>query len=113
MPGTIFRYPTADRDSLYIFEFVRSDPDDGYRCFILRQPDYHTFGSRSEGLQSTHRLSSVFGYFICFDGRIVTETAARLVAIRWAEATESYRKKNRFTPPSYEWAIRRLGELNS
>lgn len=58
-----------------------------WRIYITMQPSY---GSQPTDCHSTHRLTDGGRQYICWQGAIPSEDAARGVAKLWAEKTERY-----------------------
>jgi hypothetical protein len=81
-------YRTSDGSQDYRFQF-RQMPDEGFRIYILSQPEY---GGHSTDSHPTHRFRDTVGFYICWSEKITSYDNAKEIAKRFAEATEKYRK---------------------
>lgn len=85
------KYRTKDGTADYSFSFERQ-PSGDWRAFVLSQPSY---GGRDESPLIIHRLSDGGRKFVCWKGRLSSESDARAVAAEWANATQQYIRTGR------------------
>lgn len=86
----IYYYRTKDGKDDYRFQFRNTKT--GWKAFILQQPSYKTYASRSEDLHSTHRLTEGNKYYVCWDTPLKSLDDCKKVASLWADCTQYYRK---------------------
>ena len=79
-------YRTSDGSSDFKFSF-EEQTDGTWRPYILRQPSYR---GRETNQHSTHRLSSGFRKYICWDKPLETLDEAKEVSAIWADKTQEY-----------------------
>lgn len=94
LPGRIF-YRSHGSGFDYCFDLVELSGDAeraDWRAYILTSRDY---GTRSQRLIDTHRLSDHRGHYICWDQRVPTKEAMKTICALWSEATERYVSTNR------------------
>ena len=71
----------------YEFVFRYEHLSDGWRAYILDQPDYE---GRDESFEITHRLRDEEGPYVCWDSPIETEAFMDGVVALWSRATVMY-----------------------
>ena len=69
------------------FRFGFERINGNYEIHILEQPSY---GDRSDGLHSTHRIQTDNGHMICWTGPMPTLAEAKRIAGLWSDHTENY-----------------------
>ncbi len=79
-------YRSIDGTTIFHFEFARLR-DHTLRIYIRQQPEYD---GRDDGPVLTHRKWDDTGPYICWTDPILTDSAARAIAKRWAEKTLNY-----------------------
>ncbi len=85
-PGRkVIYYRTKDGQADYGFSFDRRS--EGYRIYIIQQPSYE---GRADDSHSAHRLRDDKGPYVCWTGKLETESQAQHVAARWADCTQNY-----------------------
>lgn len=84
------------QDNLEDYEFAFKEMRNGsWRAYILKQPSYQ--GRNTNG-EITHRHTSLTGpsrHYICWTGKLKSESQARKVAAQWADATQLYIKNGK------------------
>ena len=81
-------YRTSDGQADYYFNF--EEQSNGiWRAFIEQQPSYN---GRATDDHSTHRLSSFFRKYICWDHPLQSLDEVMSVAAIWADKTQEYIK---------------------
>jgi len=82
---------TADmtyRGRTYRFAFnITYTDSQGFRAYIQTSPSY---GSRSDSLSSTHRLTDGNRHYICWNSTISSLSAMKAVIELWTKATVMY-----------------------
>ena len=81
-----YRVNFLNTDYEFVFRYQHT-ASTGYRAYIVSAPGY---GSRSQGLHATHRLSDNGEYYVCWSDIIGTESEMDAVVELWSKATVMY-----------------------
>lgn len=81
------------KDGLADYKFSFEDIGDGYRAYIVDMPSY---GSRDQGLHTTHRLRDNRNrYYVCWSKPLYTLDDLKKVVALWSDYTQIYIKTGR------------------
>lgn len=84
-------YRTRDGQADYGFSFERLS-DGSIRPYITSMPSY---GGRSTGLHTTHRLQDGGRYYVCWDRPLYNVADVKQVVSMWSDLTQEYIKTGR------------------
>jgi hypothetical protein len=82
------KYRTKDGLADYEFSFEQLRNGE-WRAYIVRQPSYQ---GRDTSAHKTHRLTSGFRKYVCWDRQIWTRQDLEQVVALWADRTQRYIK---------------------